>query len=255
MDLQATIAGFRNVAPLDGLDGAWRWSLNPVLHFAGALTDDGKRLLQTNQRGRHDEGLAREVLSFARAHERELTEAGSFLGFVEGLRVPGFEFDAVAAAVPEVHGHHKAQNPDLTAVTYVVFPAYACEFSGGETLAEAEARYTKMLHPAEIGREPVPFVKMSFDNPRTGGGSNNPGRALTYPRIVRQEIPELANSAGGFVEFENRLGKVWRVEWDGGWIVSEEQSGVRSVAHERREMSLDEVLELFEGALREGTRQ
>ncbi|MFC4464989.1 hypothetical protein ACFPH6_10610 [Streptomyces xiangluensis] len=31
-------------------------------------------------------------------------------------------------------------------------------FSGRESLAEAEARYTKMLHPAEIGREPVPFL-------------------------------------------------------------------------------------------------
>lgn len=187
------------------------------------------------------------MLSFARAHEQELLGEGRFLGSVAGLRVPEHEFDAVAAAVPDVHGHHKAQNPDLTAVTYIVFPAYACEFSGHETLAEAEARYTKMLRPAEIGREPVPFVKMSFDNPRSGGGSTNPGRALTYPRIVRQEIPELENSAGGFVEFENRLGKVWRVEWDGGWNVSREgEPG-------RRELGLEEVLEFFEGTLWEGT--
>ncbi|MEU6222635.1 hypothetical protein [Streptomyces sp. NPDC047042] len=190
------------------------------------------------------------MLSFARAHEQGYCGEGRFLGFMEGLRVPGYEFDAVAVAVPEVHGHHKAQNPDLTSVTHIVFPAYACEFSGGETLDEAEARYTKMLHPAEIGRESVPFVKMSFDNPRTGGGSTNPGRALTYPRIVRQEIPEPANSSGGFVEFENRLGKVWRVEWDGGWILSGEASG----GPERRELSPDEVLELFEAALRVGAR-
>ena len=75
---------------------------------------------------------------------------------------------------------------------------------------------------------------------------------MTYPWIVRQKIPELADSSGGFVEFENRLGKVWRVEWDGGWIVSGEQSGVRSAARGRREMGLDEVLELFDGALGEG---
>lgn len=58
------------------------------------------------------------------------------------------------------------------------------------------------------------------------------------------------------MEFENRLGKVWRVEWDGGWIVSGEQpgeqSGVRSAARGRREMGLDGVLELFDGALWEG---
>ncbi|WP_203691582.1 hypothetical protein [Streptomyces sp. SID12488] len=90
--------------------------------------------------------------------------------------------------------------------------------------------------------------------------NNNPGRALTYPWIVRQEISELADSAGGFVEFENRLGKVWRVGWDGGWFVSGERLGellgerasVRSAVQGWREMSLDEVLGLFEGALWEG---
>jgi len=38
MDLPSTIAGFRTVAPLGDLEQAWQWSLNPVLHFAGALT-------------------------------------------------------------------------------------------------------------------------------------------------------------------------------------------------------------------------
>ncbi|MFF8230524.1 hypothetical protein [Streptomyces caelestis] len=243
MDLLSTIKAFRNVAPLEGLDQAWKWSLNPVLHFAGALTGDGTRLLQTNQRGKHDESLARAVLSFAREHEKTLIGEGRYIGCVDGFSTPGYAFDAVAAAVPDVHGHHKAQNPDLTAVTYIVFPAYACEFSGRETLPEAEARYTKMLHPAEIGREPVPFVKMSFDNPRTGGGSTNPGRALTYPRILLQEIPQLENSPGGYVEYENREGKIWRVAWDGGdWVLSGDSG--------RREMSLEEVLSFTESSLR-----
>ncbi|MFD5158378.1 hypothetical protein ACFWMJ_09940 [Streptomyces hawaiiensis] len=242
MDLLSTIEAFPRVAPLEGLDRAWKWSLNPVLHFAGALTGDGTRLLQTNQRGRHDELLARAVLAFARDHEKQLIGEGRFIGYADGFDVPGHAFDAVAAAVPDVHGHHKAQNPGLTALTYIVFPAYACEFSGRETLAEAEARYTKMLRPAEIGREAVPFVKMSFDNPRTGGGSTNPGRALTYPRVLLQEIPQLENSPGGFVEYENREGEVWRVEWAGSWVLSGESG--------RREMSLEEVLSFAETSLR-----
>ncbi|MGI5427828.1 hypothetical protein [Streptomyces sp. CA-179760] len=242
MDLLSTIEAFPNVAPLEGLDRAWKWSLNPVLHFAGALTSDGTRLLQTNQRGKHDESLAQAVLTFARDHEKQLIGEGRFIGHADAFGFPGYAFDAVAAAVPAVHGHHKAQNPELTAVTHIVFPAYACEFSGKETLAEAEARYTKMLRPAEIGRDAVPFVKMRFDNPRTGGGSTNPGRALTYPKILLQEIPQLEDSPGGFVEYENREGAVHHIEWSGTWVLSGESG--------RREMSLEELLSFTEASLR-----
>lgn len=56
---------------------------------------------------------------------------GRYIGCADGFSAPGYAFDAVAAAVPDVHGHHKARNPDLTAVTYIVFlVAYACEFWG-----------------------------------------------------------------------------------------------------------------------------
>ncbi|GAA2939658.1 hypothetical protein ACFQZ0_31250 [Streptomyces erythrogriseus] len=242
MDLQTTLAGFPNATPLDGLDQAWKWSLGPVLHFAGLLSEDGTRLLQTNQRGKHDDELARAVLAFAREHEQALIGTDRPIAAVPGFSADGYVFDAVAATAPEVHGHHKAQNPDLTAVTYIVFPAFATEVSGRESLEEAQARYQKMLSPAEIGREAVPFLKMSFDNPRTGGGSTNPGRALTYPRMLRQEIPQLEGAPGGFVEWENRTGEVWRVAWEGEWVLSGAEG-------ERRGMSLDDVLDVADRTL------
>ncbi|MCA2201695.1 hypothetical protein [Streptomyces sp. SMS_SU21] len=243
MNVLSTLAGFPNAAPLAGLDRAWTWSLGPVLHFAGVVTADGNRLLQTNQRGRHDEDLARAVLAFARRHEETLIGEGRPIKAIRGFSAADYAFDAVAATAPGVHGHHKAQNPDLTTVTYIVFPAFATEVSGRESLEEAQARYQKMLSPAEIGREAVPFLKMSFDNPRTGGGGTNPGRALAYPRTLRQEIPQLEGAPGGFVEWENRTGEVWRVAWDGEWVLSGAEG-------ERRGMSLDEILEFSDETLR-----
>ncbi|MEQ8148290.1 hypothetical protein [Streptomyces sp. OP7] len=243
MDPLTTLAGFPNAAPLAGLDRAWTWSLGPVLHFAGAVTADGRRLLQTNQRGRHDEGLAREVLAFARRHEDALIGDGRPIMAVRGFSAAGYVFDAVALTTPEVHGHHKAQNPDLTPVTYIVFPAFASEVSGRESLEEARARYRKMLSPADIGRDAVPFLRMRFANPRTGGGSTNPGRALTYPRLLRQEIPQLEGVAGGFVEWENRVGDVWRVEWDQGWVLI-------GGGEERRGLSLDDLVSFADTTVR-----
>ena len=243
MDLLTTLAAFPNAAPLAGLDRAWTWSLGPVLHFPGAVTAEGRRLLQTNQRGRRDEELARAVLAFARQHEEPLIGEGRPIAAVRDFSAPGYAFDAVAATAPEVHGHHKARNPDLTAVTYIVFPAFETEVSGRESLEEAQARYQKMLSPAEIGREAVPFLKMRFENTRTSGGSTNPGRALTYPRMLRQEVPQLKGAPGGFVEWENRVGEAWRVTWDGEWVLSGAEG-------ERRGMSLDEILVFSDETLR-----
>lgn len=243
MDLLTTLATFPNVAPLAGLERAWTWSQGPVPHFAGAVTADGRRLLQTNQRGRRDEELARAVLAFARQHEESLLGEGRPIAAVGGFSAAGYDFDAVAATAPEVHGHHRTRNPDLTAVTYIVFPAFDTEVSGRESLEEAQARYRKMLSPAEIDREAVPFLKMRFDNPRTGSGSTNPGRALAHPRMLRQEIPQLEGTPGGFVEGENRTGKVWRVSWDQGWVL-------RVAEKERRGLSLDEVLDFADATLR-----
>ncbi|GGN41984.1 hypothetical protein [Streptomyces fuscichromogenes] len=244
MDLQSTVTAFPRATPIDGLDRAWTWRLNPVLNFAGALTGDGTRLLQMNQVRRHDDALAAAVLAFARAHESELIAEGRFLTCAGGFEAPGYSFDAVAATVPGVHGHHRVQNPDLTPVTTIVFPAYRCEFSGRETLEEAEARYHKMLATADIGRGPMPFLKMRFDNPRTGGGSNNPGRALARPEVLLAEIPELRNAPGGFVEYENHAGEVRRVQWDrdGTWVLSD--------ASGSQDLGLDELLPLVEESLR-----
>ncbi|WP_316778974.1 hypothetical protein [Streptomyces sasae] len=85
MDLQSTVTAFPRATPIDGLDRAWSWRLNPVLNFAGALTGDGTRLLQMNQVRRHDKALALAVLAFAHAHEPELIAEGRFLTCVGGF--------------------------------------------------------------------------------------------------------------------------------------------------------------------------
>ncbi|MFJ4783208.1 hypothetical protein [Streptomyces sp. NPDC088794] len=64
-------------------------------------------------------------------------------------------------------------------------------------------------------------------------------------KILLQEIPKLENEPGGFVEFENRHGKVWRAEWDNGWFLGEE-SGAAA-----RPVALAELLPFVSARLRE----
>ncbi|MBD0844786.1 hypothetical protein, partial [Streptomyces sp. TRM68416] len=179
------------------------------------------------------------TLRFAREHEDEIFVRNAFIGSLDGFEPPaGHRFDAVVGIAPEVHRFYRVEKPELTEHVRLVFPAYACEFSGEETLDEAITRY-RMLGLTDLGRAPLPFLKMRFANTRTRGRSTNQGRGLTDPQRLGTELRAIEGGAGSFVEFENRHGKVWRVEWHGAWYMTEwdTQTGTP------REIGIGELIE------------
>ncbi|PWI17450.1 hypothetical protein DI272_27285 [Streptomyces sp. Act143] len=247
MDIRSVVTEFRNVTPLEGLTDAWSWSPTPRVTFAGALSADGKRLLQLSGRNSYDRELATATLLFAREHEDEIFVRNPFLGALEGFEPPaGRSFDAVVGIAPEVHEFYRVEKPELTAHVRLAFPAYSCEFSGAETLEEAITRY-RMLRLNNLDRGPLPFLKMRYANTRTRGRSTNPGRGLTEPQRLEEELREMEGGAGSIVEFENRHGHVWRVMWDGVWLVAEwdTQDGVP------REIGIEELVDFALARLRD----
>lgn len=252
VDLRAVVSRFRSVEPLPGLADGWHWTLAPGIEFAGALSADGRRLLQLSGRNSYDEDLVVATLEFAREHEEVIFARNTHLGVGEGFKPPGGSgggngggFDVVVGLGPEVHRFYDVQHPDLTPFVRLMFPAYACEFSGRETLDEAVTRY-EMLRLNNLARDPLPFLKMRYANTRTKGWSTNPGCGFTEPRRLLEELQWLEGGQGSFVEFENRHGKVWRIEWHGAWLIAEwdTQDGAP------REIGLHELLEFAERALR-----
>jgi hypothetical protein len=239
MDIRAVVTDFRGAAPLPGLPDSWHWSPAPGIDFAGALSADGKRLLQLSGRDSYDQDLAVAALAFAREHEEQIFARNAFLGALEGFEPPADRrFDVVVGIAPEVHRFYRNDKPELTPHVRLMFPAYACEFSGEETLDEAVTRY-RMLRLNHLGRDPLPFLKMRYANTRTRGRSTNPGRGFAEPQRLVEEFRSMEGGSGSFVEFENRHGKVWRVEWHGAWLIAEwdTQDGAP------REIGLDELCE------------
>ncbi|MEU3462241.1 hypothetical protein ABZ721_20185 [Streptomyces sp. NPDC006733] len=247
MDIREVVTGFRGATPLEGLEDAWTWAPAPRLDFAGALSADGKRLLQLNARDSFDKDLAVATLAFARAHEDEIVARNPYFGALEGFRAPGGRaFDSVLLVAPEVHQFYDYDRPELTPFVRLAFPAYAVEFAGDETLDEAITRFD-LMRPNNLGRDPLPFLKMRFANTRTQGRSTNKGRGFTDPRNLESELRQLEGADGSFVEFENRHRHVWRVEWHGAYYLAEwdTQDG------EPREITLDELLEFSAARLRD----
>ena len=197
-----------------------------------ALTSDKAHAVQINMRDHCDLSLARATLEFALRHERAV------LGTSTAVIVPGFQakdsmFNAVASVAPPIHEAHKVKHPKLHDVTYRVYPAFVCEFSGRETALEARLRNAKMIDPADLRREAVPVVRIRYVNSITKGRTIGNQRGLDNPSVLYAELGKLDHAPDSFVEFENYLGEVRKVTWDDGFIWWE---GNRTRRMEHREV-------------------
>lgn len=228
VDIAAVVDGFPGVTPVAGLDGCWVWPAGRF-HFVLALAADGDHALQLNCRGDLDLELARAVLGFARARTDQVLAAAP-IAVLEGFASPSeTPFDVVAAVIPAVHRYHELDDPGLNEVTYAVFPAYRCEFSGLETQGEAAYRFDRMLDPADLRRPPSPWVRMRYDNPKTGTGSIGPELGIASADLLMEELRNLEFADNAFVEFENFRRERRLVSWTGGLQLSDEAGG-RTIA-------------------------
>lgn len=221
MDIRTVVTAFAGAEPLTGLEDAWRWARNPRLHFAGALSGDGKRLLQLRVADVLDPELAVAALGFAREHEEEFFASNPCLGAVGGFSVPGYTYDSVAAVAPEVHRFYARDNPELMPLVRLIIPAYACEFSGQETEPEAVSRYKMLGKERSVNRGPVPFLRMRYINTKTKGRSAGTDRGFAEEQTLERELRQMEDGEGSIVEFENRHGQAWRVMWsEGTWLLA-----------------------------------
>lgn len=226
MQISEIVERIPGVQPIASLSGAWKWSPAPGVNFAAALTADGDKIFRINVMGGVGESLIAPVLSFARVHGLESRLDGSVQAILDGFAHPGYDFDTVAAVKPEIHGYHAREHSELQNLSIGVFPAYRCEFSGHESEEEVSVRFKRMLHPANLSRAASPYLKMSYQNTRTRGGSTGPGRGFTTLKVLQRELKLLESADDSFVEFENYEERVFRVHWDGRLVLSEGQDSV-----------------------------
>ncbi|OLB75052.1 MAG: hypothetical protein AUI14_22175 [Actinobacteria bacterium 13_2_20CM_2_71_6] len=240
VNIEEVVATFPNVEPFPGLGGAWKWSPSPRFTFALAKDVNGERAFQVNCIDSFDEGLVRSVLEFSRTHKVADAATGP-LALVPGFRYEPYRFHAVASASPTVHGYHAGRKDGFNDIVIAVFPAYECEVSGTETVEEARHRFKRMLHPTVMSRDPAPYLRMRYENTRTGAGSIGPSRGFTTPDVLLRELELLEDAPGSYVEFENFRGEVRKVEWrQGTWVVE----GARSETLRRDDLAawVDSVL-------------
>lgn len=214
MTIAAEVLKFPEVRPLAGMERAWTFpaARNRFQRAIALASNDQYAFQVACSNGFSDEAAGR-VLSFARRHEAALFNAIPF-ATAPGFRMHGNDFDCVASVLPEITGSH---TQDWEKSVFDVFPAWACEFSGDESEIEAQFRFTKELEPMDYQRKPHPFVRMRYENPRTGLRASKAGhRMLADAARLDREIRVADDVGDGWVEAENFRGEVRRIEWQGG---------------------------------------
>lgn len=239
IDIAAEIARIEDVNPFPDMDGVWFWGIGGgwFTHTI-AVSADRTAAFQVTCRDVYPAELVRDVITFARANEAALLAAAPLV-HVEGFT--GHGFDSVAAAIPAVADVND-EMPELSAVTYALFPAWRDEFSGAETEREAYSRLD-MMDIADPRRSAVPFLKMRFKNPKTGVHTLGDERLLTYPGQLDEEIGNLDGVSGGWIETENFTGAVHRLTWEDGFALDDSAS----------RMSVEDTLTWAHRHLTEGT--
>lgn len=216
MDIAAEFADIAGAEPLPGIEDAWTWSvLGGDVRLAAALSLDGNHAFQVNCRTNFTPERAIRILSEARTLSATLLAASPFA--TTEFTLPDFTFNRMASVLPSVANLHR--HTPLNDVTYAVFPAWHCEFSGDETKDEAYVRYKKMLSTAYYDRKPVPFLRMTRFTPEGGTLGNDDGRrAVASAEQLESGIAAITGVDNGWVECENFLGEVRRIEWRAGHL-------------------------------------
>jgi hypothetical protein len=243
VDIASVVNEIAGARPADGLDGCWIWSLGRF-HYALALTSDGGYAMQLNSRDEFDPELTYSALGFARACSEAVVAAAPFAA-LEGFTSPSQNpFDVVGVAMPGVH-RHQSHEPALRDLTYAVFPAFRCEFSGTESQKEAANRFDRVLDAADLHRTPKPWIRIRFVNAKTGARSLGQGMIMAKVSLLLTELRDLENADGAFVEIENFRHETCRVSW----------AGAIQIAHgdDVREVSMTELLAWAHRFVFEGT--
>jgi len=114
-----------------------------------------------------------------------------------------------AMAVPSTYHGFLNQIEDR-ANLFLCIPIFRCEFSGNESVETFKRSAHHIVGIDNWHRAKQPKITVYFDNPRTGGGTDDVG-ALIPLRVLLAEIDNLNGVSNGFIEITNYRGEVIEV--------------------------------------------
>ena len=202
---------------------AYYWLERPRAFRAAAVTPGGQYLLQVVL-DEPDVDYAQQLLELACREWTPLLGQESPIRVAYGFAPTAFQFDAIAALHPDVHGFHKTKLPALHARTFWLAGAYSCEVMPGLTVPEAAAtlkgvRFIDRARP----RQGIARAHLVVGGVRTKGSR----RSLTAERQLLPYVRGLEGDATGHIELENARGELAELRWEREYRLKEGASEVK----------------------------
>jgi hypothetical protein len=119
-------------------------------------------------------------------------------------------FTHVMVVPPIYHGYLKDVEGVDRKNLFLCLPIYRCEFSGCESVDDFRELRLHYIPVLNWHREKHPKMRVYFDNPRTGGGTDEAGAYFQWSTLLR-EIGNINGVSDGFIELTNWSGQVVEV--------------------------------------------
>jgi len=141
-------------------------------------------------------------------------------GFSHGMAVPS-----------TYHGNLKGRLEARRERLFLCVPIFRCEFTGDESAGEFRDAILRTVAVFDWNRDASPRIKVYFDNPRTGGGTDESGAIFRFATLL-SEIENLSGVVNGFIEITNYKGDV--VE-----VLSAREGGFTLIRNRKDEEAMD----------------
>lgn len=211
--------------------GIWRYMIDTPAHKFQVYvwTDDSKNhVFQLTLRDTRQDSLAECLQGFLNRLNLNLPLKDP-INLFEGFECSGWEFDIVCVLNSVAHKSFLGEIPELHARSYVVFPAYRCEFSGNETAKEIDFMRKNTVKTIDIYREPSPKIGMWYWNDAQKSGSLGKAIKLDSIEVLRRVIDDLPSDKVSIVKVLNFRGEDATIKREGG-LYSVSQDNFRSIA-------------------------
>lgn len=108
------------------------------------------------------------------------------------------------------HGIFKSDFEEKRENLFLCVPIHKCEFSGDESAEEFKGMVQRTIPAFRWDREPHPKIRVYFDNPETGAGTDERGVIMKYSNLLA-ELDNISGVSSGFIEITNYAGEVVEV--------------------------------------------